>query len=58
MKKQSNGIHTKRLTLRISENLFERVKRTAADREMSVSAYVRMLLKEQTKGEDNAIQKF
>ena len=50
MKKQSNSIHTERLTIRISKNLLQQLKQKAKDNEMSVSAYVRMILK-QNKGD-------
>ena len=39
--------HTERLTLRISKELLEKVKAKAKDNEMSVAAYIRMLLKKQ-----------
>lgn len=50
MKKQSNSIHTERLTIRISKSLLQSVKRKAEENEMSVAAYVRMVLR-QNKGD-------
>lgn len=45
MKKQSNSIHTERLAIRISKSLLQQLKQKAKDNEMSVSAYVRMIIK-------------
>lgn len=45
MEEKSNSIHTERLTLRISKTLLEEVKQKARDSEMSVSAYIRMILR-------------
>ena len=49
LKEQSNSTHTERLTLRISRDLFDRVKAKAKEHELSVSAFVRMILKRETK---------
>ena len=49
MKKQSQNMYTERLTLRISKKLYEKAKRKAQKEEMSVSAYVRELIKENCK---------
>lgn len=43
--------HTERLTIRISKELLERVKDMARENEMSVAAYVRMILKKEIKKE-------
>lgn len=45
MKEQSNSIHTERLTIRISKSLLQQIKQKAKENELSVSAYVRMILK-------------
>lgn len=45
VKKQSNSIHTERLTIRISKSLLQEVKKKAKANEMKVSEYVRMILK-------------
>lgn len=50
MKKQSNSIHTERLTIRVSKSFLQEIKQRAKNNEMSVSAYVRMILK-QNKGD-------
>lgn len=49
MKKQSNSIHTERLTVRTSKELLEQVRKQARENEMSVAAYVRMVLKRETR---------
>ena len=48
MKKQSNSIHTERLTIRISKSLLQEVQRKAKAKEMKVSEYVRMILRKET----------
>lgn len=47
MKKQSNSIHTERLTIRISKSLLQEVKKKAKENEMKVSEFVRMILKKE-----------
>ncbi len=51
MKKRLKAIHTERLTLRISNELLEQLKTKARENEMSVAAYVRMILKKEIKKE-------
>lgn len=46
MKKQSNSIYTEILKIRISKDLLQTLKNKAKDKELSLSALVRMILKE------------
>lgn len=41
MKEQSKGIHIERLTIRISHELFEEIRKYARAKQMSVSSFVR-----------------
>lgn len=50
MKKQSNSTHTERTAIRMSKSLLQQIKQQAKDNEMSVSAYVRMVLKKNQEG--------
>lgn len=52
MKKQSNSTHTERLVIRVSKRLKQQINDKAKENEMSVSAYVRMMLKRDD-GRDN-----
>lgn len=45
MKNESKAIHTERLVIRVSKELSEKIKRAAKENEMSKSAYVRMILR-------------
>ena len=47
MKKQSNSTHTERLNIRVSKSFLQEIKQKAKENEMSVSAYVRMILKKE-----------
>ena len=49
MKKQSNSTYTERLTLRVSKDFLQQLKQKAKDNEMSVAAFVRMILKKELK---------
>ncbi|MBO5319482.1 MAG: ribbon-helix-helix protein, CopG family [Ruminococcus sp.] len=49
MKKQSNSTRSERLVIRISKELLDRVKEKAKENGLSVSSFVRMLLKRETK---------
>ena len=53
MKEQSKGIHTERLTIRVSRKLLERIRRRARAKEMTVSTYVRMVVVDDIMNEDN-----
>lgn len=44
MKEQSNSTYTERLVIRISKSLLQQIKQKAKENELSVSAYVRMIL--------------
>lgn len=45
MKKQSNSTYTDILKIRISKDLLAKAKKMAKDSELSLSAFVRMILK-------------
>ena len=49
LKKQSNSTNTERLTIRVSEDFINEIKQAAKDKELSVSTYVRMVIKQATK---------
>lgn len=51
MKKQSRITHTERLVIRMSKDQMNELRAKAKEYEMSVSAYVRMVLKRHGKGE-------
>ena len=46
MKNQSNSTYTDILKIRISKDLLAKAKKTAKDSELSLSAFVRMILKD------------
>ena len=50
MKKELKIIFSKTLKVRVSENLLSELKKQATDNEMSLSVFVRKLLKENVKG--------
>ena len=50
MKKQSNSIHTERLTIRISKEILEAASLKAKSCGLSVSSFVRMLIARETNG--------
>lgn len=49
MKEPSKSTRTERLTLRISTELLDRIKRKARESDLSVSSFVRMVLHKETK---------
>lgn len=58
LKKQSNSIHTNRLAIRVSDNLLGAIKQVAKENEMSVSVYVREVLKQAVREESNNEKNF
>lgn len=46
MKKQSNSTYTDILKIRISKDLLQSLKKRAKEKELSLSGFVRMVLKE------------
>ena len=41
MKEQSKGIHTERLTIRVSPEFLEKIRESARAKQMSISSFVR-----------------
>lgn len=51
MAKQSRITHTERLVIRLTKDQMDEIRKKAKEHELSVSAYVRMVLKRHGKGE-------
>jgi predicted DNA binding CopG/RHH family protein len=45
LKEQSKNTRTERLVIRVSKGFLEQIKQKAAENEMSVSSYVRFIIK-------------